>query len=240
MKNIFKTFSLIIIVGVLYSCDDKIRSMDDLNLAPEFQFFRKGSVNWETPKEIIKDSAKVWSSSNNASYPAILRIMDVNNNISKINISSNDSENSFFVNGNTYFGNYEVDTNEEFNVAFRNSKPGTYEYLVTASDDFGKHSEMRFQVVFKSNKGPIASLSVILSNGTTKNYRLDAKNSHDLDSAIGGMIVEYEFIIDNIIIKTSEPIINHIFSIGKHDIKLRVKDSDDVWSDYVTYTLNVT
>lgn len=239
MKKISSLLTFFILVGALCSCDDKINSMENLNSAPTFEFFRSSSINWEVPKDVIIDSAKVWSSTNNSSYPAILRITDVNNNISKINITSNDSESSFFVNDNTYFNNFEVTNNQKFNLAFRSSKPGMFDYLVIAKDDFGKISEMRFRINFKNNRGPIANLRLVLINSANRNYSLDASKSIDQDQAIGGMVVNYEFTIDNIIINTSEPKINHIFSVGKHEVKLRVKDSDEVWSDYITVNLNV-
>lgn len=236
----FKYIGLIIIAGSFASCDDKIRELDELNKAPEFQFFRKSSITWETPKSnVIEDSAKIYTPSNNASYPAILRISDVNNNISKINISNTYSETSFFVNGNTYYNNYEVTNNEEFNVAFRHAKNGNEYFIITASDDFGKFSDIKFNIVFKENKPPKPVFTVVLVNGTTKTYQLVGAASYDIDKAIGGAVVRYEFVIDNVIINTSEPNINHVFSVGSHNIKFRVKDNDDVWSNYIDYPLTV-
>lgn len=239
-NNILKYIALIIITGTIVSCDDKIRELDDLNKAPEFQFFRKSSVTWETPKEnVIQDSAKVYNASNNATYPAILRITDANNNISKIQIQNSNPEISFFVNGNTYFSNYEVTNNEEFNVAFRKASAGNEYFVVGAYDDFGKFSDIKFNIVFKENRPPKPVFSVVLVSGNTKTYQLVGESSFDIDKAIGGTIVRYEFIIDNVIINTSEPNINHVFSVGQHQIKFRVKDNDDVWSNYIDYQLTV-
>lgn len=240
MKKVIKFLSIIIIAGGLTSCDDKIRELEELNKAPEFQFFRKSSVNWELPSKVIEDSAKVWNQSNNASYAAILRVMDVNNNISKINIFSNNPDVSFFVNDNTYYSNYEVTDNEEFNVAFRANGSGVGEFRLSASDEFGKANDVRFRIEFRDNKLPIPRLEVVLVNGTTKNYQLKGQNSFDRDKAIGGAIVEYEFVIDNIVIHTSQPNINHIFTLGQHTVKLRVKDNDNAWSQQIEYNLNVT
>lgn len=231
---------ILFIAGFLQSCDDKINSLEDLNSAPYFQYFRKSSINWETPGDIpILDSAKVYNSFNNATYPAILRIKDSNYNISKINIISNDSQNSFFVNDNVYYNNYEVNNSEEFNIAFRNNTVGTFDYQVSAADDFDKSNRMSFRITFKQNQNPIARLSVSIVNATTRNYLLNASTSIDRDQAIGGSVVEYEYTIDNVIIHTSQPQINHIFTIGNHTVKLRVKDNDNVWSPYVQYAVNV-
>ncbi|WP_159479729.1 hypothetical protein [Chryseobacterium sp. 18068] len=240
MKRLIKFLTITIIAGgFLSSCDDKIRELEELNKAPEFQFFRKSSVNWELPSKVIEDSAKVWNQSNNSSYAAILRVMDINNNISKINIFSNNPDVSFFVNDNTYYSNYEVSDNEEFNVAFRANGPGLGEFRVTAADDFGKANDVRFRIEFKSNKLPIPRLEAVLVNGSTKNYQLKGQNSFDRDKAIGGAVVEYEFVIDSVVIHTSQPNINHIFTIGQHSIKLRVKDNDDAWSEYIQLNLSV-
>ncbi len=241
MKNKLNYILLFIITGVLFSCDDKIRELDELNTSPEFQYFRKSSINWEIPNQEvpISDSAKVFTISNNSTYPAILRILDLNNNLSKINIISPDPESSFFVNGDTYFSNYEVNNNEEFNVAFRSAKEGTFDYTVFAKDDFGKKNQMKFRITFKPNKPPKPIFKIVLISGSSRNYQLDGTASYDIDKAIGGSLIEFEYIIDNIVIQTSENKINHIFTVGTHEVKFRVKDNDNVWSDYITTTLNV-
>lgn len=241
MKKLTRIILLIIAGGFISSCDDKIRELEELNKAPEFQFFRKSSINWETPNSsVIIDSAKAYNAFNNATYPAILRVIDVNNNTSLIRIKSIDTSTSFFVDGNTYYGSYEVNNNEQFNVAFRNPQVGISPYSLYAADDFGKENAINFQIEFKPNKLPIPKLEVILINGTTKNYQLKGQNSFDRDKAIGGAVVEYEFVIDNVVIHTSEPNINHIFTIGQHNVKLRVKDNDNEWSEYVSTTLTVS
>lgn len=240
MKNIKFLIIILFIAGFIQSCDDKITSLEDLNTAPYFQYFRKSSINWETPGDVpIQDSAKVYNSYNNATYPAILRIKDANYNISKINIISNDTQNSFFVNDNVYYNNYEIDNSEEFNIAFRNNTAGTFDYKVSASDDFDKSNRMAFRITFKPNQDPIARLNISIVNSTTRNYLLNAHSSIDRDQSIGGSIVEYEYTIDNVIIHTSQPQINHIFTRGNHTVKLRVKDNDNVWSPYVQYAVTV-
>lgn len=240
MKKGFKYLVLILIIAGFQSCDDKIRELEDLNTSPYFQYYRKSSINWETPGDVpILDSAKALSVYNNSSYPAILRIKDANYNISKINIVSNDNQNSFFVNDNVYYNNYEVVNDEEFNIAFRNNQVGTFDYHVTAADDFGKSNKMVFRITFKENKGPIPKLNISIVNSNTRNYLLNALASFDRDKAIGGNIVEYEYTINNIIILTSQPSINHIFPKGTHVVKLRVKDNDNFWSEYIQYTVTV-
>lgn len=241
MKKLSKIILLIIAGGFISSCDDKLTSLEELNQAPEFQFFRKSSINWETPNgTTIVDSAKIFNNSNNASYPAILRIVDPNYNTSLIRIQSSEPDTSFFVDGNTYYSNYQVNNNEEFNIAFRSSTPATLPYTVYAVDDFGKRNEMHFNIEYRPNKLPIPRLEVVLVNGNTKNYQLKGQNSFDRDKLIGGAVVEYEFVIDNVVIHTSEPNINHIFTLGQHTVKLRVMDNDDQWSEYVSISVNVT
>ncbi|MDY3538188.1 hypothetical protein PG275_09265 [Riemerella anatipestifer] len=242
MKKSILNFSIItLVIAGLVSCDDKVRELTDLDQAPSFLYFNSKSVNWEeAPFEPIIDSAKVYSSSNNSSYPVILKVVDKINTLTELKILTSDPENSIFVNNNLYTTEYvSASANEDINCAFRSSKAGTQEFIVSSTSIFDKRNTFKFRIEFKENRPPKANLKIALIDSRTKNYKLDASGSEDIDKAIGGAIVEYEFIINNILIKTTENSINHIFKTGTHEIKVRVKDNDDVWSEYVSETLVV-
>lgn len=243
MKFNFKIILILsFIAGFFISCDDKIRELEELNTAPDFQYLKRGAINWEVAQKdaVITDSAKIWTQSNNATYPALVRIVDRNFNIDLVSVKSTNSEVSFFVDNNTYYNLFETrEKKEEFNLAFKNNKKSIEEFTVTAKDDFGASNKITFKIEFKENKPPKPVFKLILINGSNKTYQLFGEESYDIDKAIGGDIVEYEFVIDNIIIKTSQPNIYHIFKTGTHDIKFRVRDNDDVWSEYITTSLKV-
>lgn len=244
MKNfnkIIKIFLILIIITGLTSCDDKIRELQDLDSPPTFMYFRKSSITWEIPSanEIIIDSAKVYNQINNSSYPAIIKVVNSLDNLTQINITGSDPQSSIFVNNNLYNNSYMAKTDADINLAFRSPIASTQEFSVTSTDIFNKKYEIKFKINFKENKPPKPILKLILVNGATSNYQLKGSESYDIDNLIGGMIVEYQFIIDNIIINTSEANINHYFKKGSHIIKLRVKDNDDIWSDYIEQNLIV-
>lgn len=244
MKNfnkIIKHFLILIIITGLISCDDKIRELEDLDSPPTFMYFRKSSITWEipTPDEIIIDSAKTYNQINNSSYPAVIKVVNNLNNLTQINIIGSDPQSSIFVNNSLYNNSYTSKTDADINLAFRSPIASTQVFSVTSTDIFNKKCEIKFKINFKENKPPKPILKLILVNGSSSNYQLKASESYDIDNSIGGMIVEYQFIIDNIIINTSEANINHFFKKGIHKIKLRVKDNDSVWSEYIEKDLIV-
>lgn len=245
MKNYQKIIHLhlilIIIITGLISCDDKIRELEDLDSPPTFMYFRKSSITWEIPaaNEIIIDSAKVYNQINSSSYPAIIKIVNNLDNLTQINIDGSDPQSSIFVNNSLYNNSFTTKTNADINLAFRSPVASTQEFSISSTDIFNKKYEIKFKILFKENQPPKPILKLILINGSTSNYQLKGSESYDRDASIGGMIVEYQFIIDDIIINTSEANINHYFKKGSHTLKLRVKDNDDVWSDYISQNLIV-
>lgn len=233
-------FAAIFIAGLL-SCDDKVRSLEDLSQPPSFLYFKKESTNWKLadPGMVIMDSAKVWSASNNASFPILIKLVNPLNNLSEISVKSSEPESQIFVNDNLYTSVFTAPNNEDLNLAFKSAIPSTQDFTIQSTEIFDKSNTLVCRIVFKPNRPPKADLKLVLVDGVTRNYQLNASGSYDIDSAIGGNVVEYQYIIDNVIINTSEPKINHIFTLGQHQLKLRVKDNDDVWSDYVSVALTV-
>ncbi len=244
MKNFNKIVKihliLFIIIGLI-SCDDKIRELEDLDFPPSFMYFRNSSITWETPgdNELIIDSAKTFNQINNSSYPAIIKVVDHLNNLTNISIKGSDPQSFIYVNNSLYSNNYTTKSDTDINLAFRSSIPSVQEFSITSTDIFNKKCQIKFKINFKENKPPKPILKIVLLNGNLSSYQLKGEGSYDIDNAIGGMIVQYQFLIDNVIINTSEPNINHFFKKGLHDIKLRVKDNDDVWSDYTNQSLLV-
>lgn len=239
-RNLIKLQMIIIIITGFISCDDKIRELEELDSPPTFMYFRKSSITWEKPsQEPIIDSAKVYNDKNNASYPAIIKVINNLNNLTHINIIGSNPQSNIFINNNLYENSYSTESDKDINLAFRSHIATTQDFIISSYDIFNKSYEMKFKITFKENKPPKPVLKLVLTNGNNFNYQLRGDSSFDIDNAIGGMIVQYQFIIDNNIINTSEPNINHFFKKGSHTIQFRVKDNDDVWSDYLTQNLQV-
>lgn len=233
-------FAVLLIAG-LTSCDDKIRSLEDLSQPPSFLYFKKQSTNWTVsePGLVLTDSAKVWTATNNASFPLLIKLVAPQNNLAELSITGSEPQSSMFVNDNLYTNSYSISSNVDLNLAFRSPIASTQDFVVKTTEIFDKSEKLTCRIIFKSNRPPKSVLKVVLVDGQNKNYQLDASSSYDIDQAIGGNVVQYEYVVDNVIINTSEPKINHVFTIGTHSIKLRVKDNDDVWSDYISQSLTV-
>ena len=70
-------------------------------------------------------------------------------------------------------------------------------------------------------------------------YLLDASASFDADNNLGGFIVEYEYIIDDVVVTIPLNQIYHVFNSGVHTVKLRCRDNDNVWSAQIITTITV-
>lgn len=231
----------ILLIAGLMSCDDKIRSLEDLSQPPSFLYFKTASTNWTPadPAMVIIDSAKVWTPSNNASFPILIKLVSPQNNLAELSIFGSEPQSSMFINDANYTAPFSIQSNIDLNLAFRSPIASTQDFTIKSTEIFDKSEQVVCRIIFKNNKPPKADLKIILVDGARKDYQLNASNSYDIDKAIGGNVVEYQYIIDNIIVNTSEPKINHIFTTGNHQLRLRVMDNDDVWSDYVSVNLTV-
>ncbi len=69
---------------------------------------------------------------------------------------------------------------------------------------------------------------------------INAALSYDKDAAHGGTIINYEYKINTFTITSTDNNINYIFpQQGNYNIKVRVQDDDNTWSEYksIIYTL---
>lgn len=237
MKQLIKLISVILLI---VSCDDKIKELNSLNLNPTLEYFSRTTTNW-TPNNgtIVKDSAKIYTSENNLNYTAVLRAKDPNNNFGSVVIETVDLQDKFFVDNEQYLQYAQVKL-DSFSIAYRNGVVDTKQFSIIAYDDFNEFDKITFDVTFVENKLPIPLLEINLTNNqTTNEYHLDGSKSKDGDQRLGGFIREYEFIIDHDIINTPESVISHVFSKGTHEVSLRVKDNDGIWSEKTTQTITI-
>ena len=239
-----KLYFIILIISstIFFNCDDKELALENLNEAPGFEYFSKSTTEWldlTNSTEKIIDSAKVWTSDYNSVFPALIRSKDINNNFSDLKITSLDNNLTFFVD-NTLYDNSIVLENDSIAIAVRNNSAAKKRFKVEVKDSWGLVSEILFELEFKENKQPIAKLELLEKNQNANNeYELNATNSFDRDQKIGGFITEYEYTIDGVISTIPTSSIKHVFNVGNHSIKLRVKDNDNVWSEQIEKTLTI-
>jgi len=127
-----------------------------------------------------------------------------------------------------------------FSLAVRNEEPGVKLFQIIVEDTWGAQDVVFFTVTFNENLIPIANLNIELVEEITQNeYLLDASGSFDADNNIGGFIVEYEYIIDGVVVTIPINQIFHVFTSGEHTVQLRCKDNNNVWSDQIVTTIVV-
>lgn len=235
----FSIIALIIITAITIGCDDKISSLEELNLAPTTDYYTISKGLWLTGSSniLIKDSAKFYNNENKLPYSVSIRFKDKNKNFGYVNLTSSQSYNDFYVNDKQYLNNFKVEL-DSFSFSYKNQNDITKKFRMTVADTWDKTNTIDFDLTFFDNLPPTAAfnLNVISAN----EYEFNATSSLDQDKKWGGYIRQYEYVINNsFVITTTNNKIRHVFTSGTHIIKLRVKDSDNVWSSYTQNTVTI-
>jgi hypothetical protein len=236
MKNILITLGILFFI---ISCDDKELALEELNLAPELEYFSRTTTQWENviDSEIVVDSAKVWTEQNNLNYAAVLRSKDFNNNFADLTITSLDNDLTFFIN-NDLFENSVTVPLDSFAIAVRNLTAQVKRFDIRVKDSWGKEYNGPFEIHYLNNRKPIPSFELIEVNELTNNeYEINATSSQDADSHLGGYIKIFEYTIDGVVVTIPLNKIHHVFSVGTHQIKLRCLDNNDEWSEQISRNL---
>ncbi|HAO15179.1 MAG TPA: hypothetical protein DDY16_08905 [Tenacibaculum sp.] len=202
-----------------------------LNKEPKIEYFSKKTTNWTNVNGTIIDTAKVHNQNNNANYVISLRSKDNNNNFEYIDISTEQDGGEFFLNDERFINQKRVKI-DSFSLAYRYYKSDIRKFTISSTDDFGKQKNINFQITFIDNIKPTAKFEIRKeSDEGIIQHTIDAEFSIDGDQKYGGYITNYEFNIDGVIINSSLPYLKHVFSIGNHQISLRVQDNDHQWSE---------
>ena len=82
MRKIFKITTLFLITTIFIGCDDKIQSLEDLNIEPYSEYYSISNGIWLTniSDNTIKDSVKFYNENNNLPYSISIRFKDKNRN----------------------------------------------------------------------------------------------------------------------------------------------------------------
>lgn len=123
---------------------------------------------------------------------------------------------------------------------------GTVNGTITATDIYGKSSELSFQLLAFYNTKPIAKGSAkLIKNLSDTEAEIDLSQSYDTDANKGGGIEQYEYKItspSDIVYDVVTPLskINYIFKEkGLATIEFRVCDNDGEWSEWETVYVKV-
>lgn len=133
------------------------------------------------------------------------------------------------------FGNWKLEQSGNFeNVT--PSAEGEATLSLSATDCYGLTGQKSVKLVCFNNLPPVAKASCdVIAIISPLERKINAMSSYDRDQKYGGKIIAYEFTITG-----NKPVINatgfmmYIFpKTGSYRVKVRVQDSDSVWSgDY--------
>lgn len=222
---------------LMVSCfDTRDDFFDSLNSDPEIRLMNSLAKN----DSVLVDSLKFHFKSS-VRYNVNLSVEDLNSNLKRLWIQEKVGRAEFMINGQpTLFFNRP--TSGMMEVTFTPTELGLHSFDVFVEDNFGKRRRVNTSIVVFDNMPPSASFEMrsrrILSS---LEYIIDASGSFDQDDSYGGEIVQYEYRIDGITFTTKESQLFHIFDTpGPHNVSVRVKDNNEVWSTINEQTVVVT
>jgi len=220
---------------VITSCDDRLEQLHGLNQPPTIEFIKnKKSVT------NLNDSLRLIQGVKNE-YNIQLKFSDSNNNLQflKWQVTEGDYK--------LYYRDGKVELPASFKIDYGNTilsiypeTIGNYGSEFKAKDRFGVETTGKFNLFVFENLLPVA-LFTATPGLNTNEYVFDASESYDTDSYFNGYIVEYQFTIENQLIRLKNPIMRHIFDPGSgdHIIELRVLDNSGGLSEPARTTVTV-
>lgn len=222
----------------MFSCNDKEEFFKAQNSSPTIGIRSNGTMDFINE---ITDSVKISLKSSRKSLDYRLIVSDLNEDISSVSTNWVVGDGTVQQNGMDVTT---IDFNEELiDISVTPTELGTNILEIIVRDAFGVEDKVKVVLIAFLNETPIAVLPESLENVRVINdlhYVLDASSSFDNDREFGGGIILYEYTIEGNTFSAEESKINYIFSSrGNKLIKLRVKDSDGIWSTRVEDTFSV-
>jgi hypothetical protein len=103
-------------------------------------------------------------------------------------------------------------------------------------DIYNNISEVKTDILFFKNLPPVALFTYNI-NGST--LSIDARSSYDKDKKWGGYVTKYEFTLNGVVsTSTDGSYYQEIESNKSYDLKVRVLDNNNTWSDYSESIIN--
>jgi len=226
---------ILLFTTTITSCDDRLEQLHVLNQPPKVEFIKNDVLVSD-----LQDSLRLMQGEKNE-YNIQLRISDVNNNIQFLKWQITEG------NYKLYYQKNKVELPASFKIDYGNTilsfypeAPGNYGSEFKATDRFGVETTGKFNLFVFENLLPVAKFKI--DSGLNANeYIIDASESYDEDQNFNGYIVEYQFTIDDQLIRLKNPMMHHVFDAGsgEHTIILRVLDNFGELSAPVRTTVTV-
>jgi hypothetical protein len=128
-------------------------------------------------------------------------------------------------------------------IAVKGLAAGNGKGSITIVDVYQRTVTIPYDFTVFYNIPPLCRLSLMpIKELSPYEVLIDLSGSFDGDERFGGYITQYEYRVGGYYkLSTAAPSIFHIFpTFGAYEIRCRVRDSDDVWSDFATEVVTLT
>ncbi len=229
----WKTFG-VFMLSLILSCDDTLEQLQEDNEAPVVTF-----TYLENNISILNDSIKFFSNLSKNNYEQDITVTDAEGNLREVYYKvTSGSGRVITADGITQSilqpalgqGSGGI-----YSFTYQPSELGYHEVLVYARDLLDEYDTLQMRLTVFDNLPPKAALDVNPSRVVSKyEYIIDGSGSIDGDARFGGEIELYRFTINSQVIDLEEPSFPYVFG-GEQivNIRLKVQDSNGVWSEEV-------
>jgi len=160
-------------------------------------------------------------------------------------ISDEDAENLIITTVTNSIGEFseitQIDNIDSlYSIEYTPKVEGWHNLTLYVQDRFNRKAEVAFRLFAFENLVPNAVLLVkSLSDNTLREFIFDASQSYDRDSAYGGGITLYKFLIGEEEITLEESNMKFLFpqNLSEAKIGLQIMDNDGTWSEIVEETV---
>lgn len=215
-----RKYYFVIFVLALCSCNEMRDPFEKDNKAPVISL-KSPYFSEFTNDKVFIDSVKLGKS-----YQLDYLIQDEDN---KLPLS--------FLQSNTW----KIEKGESY-VKVTPSEVGETTLLMTTTDCYRRTSEVEVKLACFINLPPVAHAQCdVIAIINPLERKINATTSYDRDQKYGGKILAYEFTIGGTKTVTNNVgYMMHIFpKAGTYRVKVRVKDSDGIWSEEYFFDANI-
>lgn len=135
-----------------------------------------------------------------------------------------------------------VTTLSDGELVFRPLEAGVHSFFLEAASASGAASTALVEIFAMENQPPLArAVAAVVAEADPYHVRIDAGASQDADTAWGGAVTAYEFdLVGFYKTVTGRSTLDYIYpEPGRYEIRVRVKDNDEVWSGPVVVDVEV-
>jgi hypothetical protein len=238
-------FYLIIIIFAVNTtgCDDRSSVASGFIDPPTISLRPQLQTSLDSSVKTLNDSVKL-SNPNFAYYPFWIDANEnQSGNIQLLTFKNNTGNGFLMFNADTILSGGAIPLiGNSTLVRYYPTAQGNSKTTFIITNRINQSDSAFLNLVVFNNLPPVAVLNVsYLGQADPYEYEFDGSGSYDADASFGGMITQYDFIINGVAaIQTVTPVVKYIFpGPGSYIIQLKVQDNDGAFSPVVQSQLTV-